>query len=512
VSDLPHPSRFAVEAPDRPAVILGSTGEVLTYAELETRSCQVANLLRSVGCQPGDTVAVLLENRLEFFEVVWGAMRAGLYVTPINWHLSPAEAAYIVEDCGASVLFASSALGEIVEGLDALDQLDGRFAVGGALPGFDDYAAATAEQPTAPPDRECEGNWMFYSSGTTGRPKGIKPDVIGQPLGDPAVSGFVLLVSGLYGAGPDTVYLSPAPLYHAAPAGWTAAIQRLGGTCVIMDRFDPAEVLRLVEEHRVSLAQFVPTHLIRMLRLPEAERGARDLSSLEVVVHAAAPCPPDVKRAALEWLGPIVHEYYSGSEGAGFCAIGPEEWLAHPGSVGRSLLGAVHVVGADGEEVGPRVEGAVWFDSGRRFEYHGDPAKTAEVHDPRGWSTLGDIGWVDEEGYLYLTDRVSNMIITGGVNVYPREVEDVLVGHPAVADVAVVGVPDPDLGEAVRAAVQVAPTIEATDALADELVAFCRDRLSHFKCPRTVVFVDELPRLPTGKLAKRLLPASVLAR
>jgi long-chain acyl-CoA synthetase len=248
-----------------------------------------------------------------------------------------------------------------------------------------------------------------------------------------------------------------------------------------------------------------------MLKLTDDERAAFDLSSLEVVVHAAAPCPPDVKRAALEWLGPIVHEYYSGSEGAGFCAIGPEEWLAHPGSVGKSLLGEVHVVGPTGDEVGAGEEGQVWFDSPRSFEYHGDPAKTAEAHDARGWSTLGDIGWVDEEGYLYLTDRVSNMIITGGVNVYPREVEDVLIGHPAVADATVVGVPDPDLGEAIRAVVQLAPGVAVSDELGAELIEFCRERLSHFKCPRSAVFVDELPRMPTGKLAKRLLPDWVLA-
>ncbi len=324
-------------------------------------------------------------------------------------------------------------------------------------------------------------------------------------------------MSGLYGFGEGSVYLSPAPLYHAAPAGWTNAVHRLGGTAVVMDRFDPVETLALIETHRVTHVQFVPTHLVRLLKLPESERRRFDLSSLEVVVHAAAPCPPEIKRATLDWLGPIVHEYYSGSEGVGFCAIGPEEWLAHPGSVGRSLLGAVHVVDAAGDEVGPNEVGQIWFEGGQNFEYHGDPAKTADAFDRRGWSSLGDMGMVDSEGYLYLTDRVTNMIISGGVNIYPREVEDVLVLHPRVADVAVVGIPDAEMGEAVRAVVQRSEddTIDgdtADDAaLERELIEFCRERLSAFKCPRSVAFVDELPRLPTGKLAKRLLPDSVLA-
>jgi long-chain acyl-CoA synthetase len=380
--------------------------------------------------------------------------------------------------------------------------------VGGDIPGFDDYQAAIAGQPSTPPSDECEGNWMFYSSGTTGRPKGIRPPAVGQPIG--GASSFAMLVKHLYGGGEDTVYLSPAPLYHAAPAGWTTTMHRLGGTAVVMDRFDPVRVLELIEEHRVTHAQFVPTHLIRLLKLPEEDRNRFDLSSLRVVVHAAAPCPPEVKRAALEWLGPVIYEYYSGSEGAGFCAIGPEEWLAHPGSVGRSLLGAAHILGPDGEELPVGEEGQVWFETASRFEYHGDPAKTAAAYNERGWSTLGDIGRVDDEGYLYLTDRVSNMIISGGVNVYPREAEDVLVVHPAVADVVVIGVPDADLGETVRAVVQAAPGSEPGDALGAELIEHCRGEIAHFKCPTSVVFLDELPRLPTGKLAKRMLPPEVL--
>jgi acyl-CoA synthetase (AMP-forming)/AMP-acid ligase II len=346
---------------------------------------------------------------------------------------------------------------------------------------------------------------MLYSSGTTGRPKGIKPPLRASPLG--AETPFGSLLVGLYGFSTETVYLSPAPLYHAAPAGWTTTAQRIGGTVVVMERFDPEGWLALVERHRVTHSQLVPTHLVRLLKLPEEVRRRYDLSSLRGVVHAAAPCPPEVKRAAIEWLGPIVFEYYSGSEGSGFCAIGPDEWLAHPGSVGRSLAGAVHIVGEGGEEVPTGDEGEVWFESATRFEYHGDAEKTATAWNDRGWSTLGDIGRVDEDGYLYLTDRVAHTIISGGVNIYPREAEDVLVVHPAVLDVGVVGVPDDEMGERVVAFVQLAAdqSALADDGLADELLAWCRDRLTHYKCPTELRFVDELPRLPTGKLLKRAL-------
>jgi long-chain acyl-CoA synthetase len=507
-----------VSAPDRAALIMGRDGERMTYAELDVHSLQVANLLWSRGLRKGDHVAVLLENRIEFFEAVWGALRMGLYVTPINWHLAPDEAAYIVDDCEASALIASADLGPVLARLgddSSSAARRHRFVVGGEAEGFDDFAALVAAQPTTPVEDECEGSWMLYSSGTTGRPKGIKPPTTGGPLGGP--TSFVALVAGLYGFAEGSVYLSPAPLYHAAPAGWTNAVHRLGGTAVIMDRFDPVETLALIEAHRVTHVQFVPTHLVRLLKLAESERRRFDLSSLEVVVHAAAPCPPEIKRAALDWLGPIVHEYYSGSEGIGFCAIGPEEWLAHPGSVGRSLLGAAHVVDAAGDEIGANEVGQIWFEGAHTFEYHGDAARTADAFDRHGWGSLGDMGMVDEEGYVYLTDRVTNMIISGGVNIYPREVEDVLILHPRVVDVAVVGVTDAEMGEAVRAVVQLAANDTADrvavdgTALEGELIQFCRERLSGFKCPRSVAFVDELPRLPTGKLAKRLLPDAVLA-
>jgi long-chain acyl-CoA synthetase len=497
--DIEHPSQFARSAPDRPAVIVDGEDSILTYGALEARSNQVAHALRALGLGVGDHVAVLMDNRAEYFEVIWGAMRAGLLVTPINRHLSADEAEYIVEDCGAAALFASASCAHLAAGAGGH-----RVVVGERVAGFEPYEEMLGAQPTTPIADECEGNWMFYSSGTTGRPKGIKPPGVGGPLGAPTT--FTALVKGLYGGNESTCYLSPAPLYHAAPSGWSTAVHRIGGTVVITKRFDPIEFLAAIERHRVTLAQVVPTHLVRLLKLPEADRARFDLSSLERLVHAAAPCPPDVKRAVIEWLGPIVYEYYSGSEGVGFCAIGPDEWLAHPGSVGKSLLGPVHIVDADGNEVPPGTEGQVWFETASRFAYHRDPDKTAAAFDHRGWSNLGDMGWVDEDGYLYLTDRVSNMIISGGVNIYPREVEDALIAHPGVVDVAVVGVPDDEMGESVRAIVQPTELPTDPDAFGAELIAFCRDRIAHFKCPTSVRFVDELPRMPTGKISRRLLP------
>ena len=497
-----HLTAHAQATPDRPAVVMHESGAVRTYRQLDEASARLARALRQRGQRDGDHVAVLLENHIEFFEVVWAALRAGQYVTPINWHLTADEAGYIVADSDASVLVTTARLADVVHAMAGdLAAVTTRVAVDGDLPGFERYAEVVAGQEPGPVPGEREGSWMFYSSGTTGRPKGIVPPLPEGPLGAPSM--ITRLLTGLFGFSADTVYLSPAPLYHAAPAGWTIGTQRLGGTAVVMERFDPLELLAAVEAHRVTHLQLVPTHMIRLLELTEAERARFDLSSLRLVVHAAAPCPVEIKQAMLDWLGPIVHEYYSGSEGAGFCYIGPTEWLAHPGSVGRSLLGAIHIVGEDGEEVPVGSEGQVWFESNRPFAYHKDPAKTDTVWDRRrGWSWLGDIGRVDEEGYLYLTDRASNMIISGGVNIYPREAEDVLVVHPAVADVAVLGTPDPDMGEQVTAFVQLAPGATASE---DELIGYCRERLSHFKCPRQVRFVESLPRLPTGKLLKRLL-------
>jgi len=499
--------------PDKPALIMGGTGAVVTHGELESRSRRLAQLLHARGLRPGDHVAVLLENEPTYFEVFWAAQRSGLYLTPVNWHLRPDEAGYIVEDCGASAVVVAASLASVASGLAPyLDSVSTRLVVGAAdadideaeLDGWERYEQAVADQPDEPLDEELEGAWMFYSSGTTGRPKGIKGPLSGEPFGT-APPPLVLMMQLLWGFTDRTTYLCPAPLYHAAPLGWSTSVQRLGGTVVVMERFDPTEALGLVARHRITHAQLVPTHFVRMLKLDEAERRAHDLSSLEVAVHAAAPCPVAVKQQMLDWWGPIIHEYYAGSEGNGLCAIGPDEWLAHPGSVGRSLAGTVHILDEDGVELPVGEPGQIWFESGVSFEYHNDAEKTAAAFNDRHWSSLGDVGHLDDEGYLYLTDRISHMIISGGVNIYPQEVEDLLTMHPAVADVAVIGVPDPDMGEQVKAVVQPADPSAAGPELADELIAACRESLAAYKCPRSVDFVDELPRLPTGKLLKREL-------
>jgi long-chain acyl-CoA synthetase len=511
MADAPlSPVRYAVATPEHPAAVdfaagVGA-GSALTYQQLDDRSRRLAGLWRQRGLGPGDHVAVLLDNQARCFEVTWAAQRSGLLLTPVNWHLGADEAGYIVRDCGARALVSSARLGPLPAELAAgLPDTPTRLLLDGTAEGWEDYDAALASAPLLDRDDEVEGAWMFYSSGTTGRPKGIKPPFRSVPFG--TGTPFDALVSALFGFRPGMTYLCPAPLYHAAPLAWSMSAQRLGGTVVVLDRFDAGAALQAIERHRVTHAQFVPTHFVRMLKLDPDVRARYDLSSLEMVVHAAAPCPPDVKEAMLDWLGPIVHEYYAGSEGAGFCAIGPDEWRAHRGSVGRSLLGAIHILGADGEDLPLGEAGQVWFDSGASFEYHGDPAKTAEAINTRGWATIGDIGYLDAEGYLYLTDRVAHTVISGGVNIYPREIEDVLVMHPAVTDVAVIGVPDDEMGERLLAVVQAAPDAPAGDELGAELQAYCRERLAGFKVPRDVVFVDELPRLPTGKIRKSELRA-----
>jgi long-chain acyl-CoA synthetase len=499
-----HPGVHARERPDAPALVMGGSRTVVTFRELEERSNRLARLLRSRGLEAGDHLAVLLDNTPRYLEVVWAGLRAGLYVTPINWHLGADETGYIIEDCEANALVTSSAFAELVGKLEPyLGDVTTRLAIGEGVAGFEVYDDPVAGEVPEPISDESEGAYMFYSSGTTGRPKGIKPPRPGLPFG----SGSMLepMLTHLYGVDDTAVYLCPAPLYHAAPIGWSIAMQRLGATVVVMERFDAEEALALIERERVTHAQFVPTHFIRMLKLPAHVRARYDTSSLRTVVHAAAPCPVEVKQQMLDWWGDKVYEYYSGSEGSGFCAIGPEEWRAHRGSVGRPVIGTVHIVGEQGVEQPPGEVGQIWFEGPANFEYHNDPVKTAEAFDEHGWSTMGDVGYVDDDGYVYLTDRVSHMIISGGVNIYPQEIENVLALHPAVTDVAVIGVPDTDMGESVKAVVQPADPSAASDELAAELMAYCRERLAGFKCPRSVDFVDELPRLPTGKLLKRVL-------
>ena len=484
--------------------ISAADDSVVTFEELEAASNRLAHLFRARGLRTGSHLAVLLENSARFIEVFNAAWRSGIHLTPINWHLGAEEAGYIIEDCDATALITSARFGDTVAALAPhLGQVSLRLSIEGGIEGFEDLDQAVASMPSTPIEDEARGSWMFYSSGTTGRPKGIYKDLDGNPPHE--LMGFDLMIQGLYGVAPGSVLLCPAPYYHAAPAGWVTSFPRVGGTVIIMDRFDAEGVLSAIERYGVTHLQCVPTHFIRLLKLDDAIRRRFDLSSLKTVVHAAAPCPLEVKHQMLEWFGPIIHEYYAGSEGNAFFIIGPEEWLAHPGSVGRNAQGTVHICDEAGNELPFGETGQIWFEGGAVFEYHKDPDKTKESFNRHGWSTLGDVGYLDAEGYLYLTDRISHMIISGGVNIYPQEIENVLIAHPAVGDVAVIGLPDAEMGESVLAVVEPAPGVTPDDALAAELMTLARNHLAGFKCPRRVDFVEELPRLPTGKLLKRKL-------
>lgn len=497
-----HPKYHAARNPDRAAVIMGGSGEVVTYAQLEAKSNQFAQLLRSHGLQIGDTIALCLENRADFFALAWGAQRAGLVYVAVSCRLAAPEIAYIAHDSGSRLLIGSAytapVLDEVAKLAPEVPQL--RFDTEGPL----SLDAALAAQPATPIADERAGCDMLYSSGTTGKPKGVRIPLPEDPeIG--AVNSLIGIANQAFGITGDAVYLSPAPLYHAAPLRWSMTIHRMGGTVVAMEKFDPEHALELIEKYKVTDSQWVPTHFVRMLKLPDDVRTKYDISSLKCAIHAAAPCPVPVKQAMIAWWGPALREYYAGTEGNGFTFIASEDWLQRPGSVGRAILGTIRICNEEGDEVPPRTEGQVFFEGGNAFTYHNDPDKTRDATNKHGWTSLGDVGWVDEDGYLFLTDRKSFMIISGGVNIYPQEIENLLVTHPKVADVAVIGAPDPDMGEKVVAVVQPRDMAEAGPALAAELTEWLNPQLSRVKMPRQIDFREELPREPTGKLFKRLL-------
>ena len=490
--------------PDKPALIMAWNGEVVTYHDLDRRSNQVAHMLRNAGLKTGDVVALCMDTNRHFHEILWGVQRSGLYFLPISNRLLPGEISYILKDSGARALFVTGGLGATATSLRRMNLPIKRWlAVGGSIEGYEDYLSAREGFPETPVADESAGRYMCYSSGTTGRPKGI----LWAP--DPRAKGRDHLtmerLSDFFGMSGETVYLCPAPLYHSAPLTWTMRMLRLGANSVLMDHFDPAAALALIEKYKITHAQFVPTMFVRMLKLAPEIRAAHDLTSLRAVIHAAAPCPIEVKQKMIDWWGAIVHEFYGASEGLGITAASASEWLAHRGSVGRSIMGIPHVVNEEGQELPVGEVGTIWFEDGGNWDYVGDPAKTAESMDRRGWRTVGDIGRLDADGYLYLTDRKSNMIISGGVNIYPQEAENLIISHPGVLDVAVIGVPDEEFGEAVKAVVQLIDPAQAGDAMAADIIAFCRVSLSSIKCPRSVDFVAELPRHPNGKLYKRKL-------
>ncbi len=504
-----HPCVHARTNPDKPAVILAETGEIHTYKQLDEASNRAAQFFRSRELKAEDVVAFMVENTPEFYDLTWGAQRSGLRYVCLSTRLTADEADYILQNSGARLFIMSASLAPLAAQLSTDVE---RYALGGAISGYGCWEEAIAPMPATPIADERAGVDMLYSSGTTGRPKGVRVPLPPDPAID-QVNSLAQIAMALYRFTPDSVYLSPAPLYHAAPLRWSMTVHKIGGTVVMMKKFDPEGVLAAIEKYKITCGQYVPTHFIRLLKLPEEIRSKYDLSTLDCAIHAAAPCPIPVKEAMIAWWGPIIEEYYAGSEGNGSTFIGSKDWLAHKGSVGKAVVGKLHIMAEDGEtELPTRTEGTIFFESESVFEYHGDAEKTASSRNSKGWSTLGDVGWMDEEGYLYLTDRKSFMIISGGVNIYPQEIENHLVTHPRVQDVAVIGGPHDEMGEEVIAVVQPVDMDDAHDAFRDELVGYARQKLSGVKIPRRIDFLAELPRHDTGKLYKRLLRDQYWAR
>jgi acyl-CoA synthetase (AMP-forming)/AMP-acid ligase II len=489
----------AVGAGQAPALIM-SDGGVVSFGELYAKSQRVAAALHGAGLRRGDGVALVLPNRPEFLEITWGCQLSGLYYTAVNTHFTPDEVAYVIDDSDAKAVFVDASMGDLAAHLRANGAgVDVHIAVGGGVPGwqsYDDVIGGAGDPPSV-----SDGSEMLYSSGTTGRPKAVRRPLPADGNGSWAQAVLEMALTRKYGMTSANVYLSPAPLYHAAGVNYTMAVNRVGAVSIIMRKFDAEDVLRLIATYRVTHAQFVPTMFVRMLKLPESVRQKYDVSSLRCVIHAAAPCPVDVKHQMMKWFGPIIHEYYGGTEGFAGTTIGPLAWLAHPGSVGIPMS-PVHVIGDDGEELPIGQAGELYFEGGPKFEYFKDPAKTASVSNERGWRSLGDMGYVDDDGYLYLTDRSTFMIVSGGVNIYPQEAENLLVMHPKLVDAAVFGVPNDEFGEEVKAVVQPVDGVTPGPDLEAELIEYCRTHLAGYKCPRTVEF-DVLPRDPNGKLYKR---------
>lgn len=498
---------FARLTPDKPAVINGTTGEQLSFRELNERSNRLAHYLFEAGLRHGDRLGMFLENNIRCFEVCWAALRSGLQVVPINRFLTPEETAYIVNDSGASALVTSWDRRETAQALAPLiPDCQERLMLDGCIDGWKRYESTIAGCSAEPLDEEWLGGLMLYSSGTTGRPKGIY-----KPMPKlPASHGLpVNPVFARCGFTQDSVYLSTAPLYHSAPIGNALNVQCVGATVVFMDKFDALHSLQLIERYRISHSQWVPTMFVRLLRLSAEERGRYDLSSLKMANHSAAPCPQDIKRQMIDWWGPILIEYYGSTETGAATLLDSQQWLHHPGSVGAAITGVtLHICDDDGIEQPLGTPGQIYIERANTvYQYHNDLEKTREAQHPAHptWSCVGDIGYLDKDGYLYLTDRKTFMIISGGVNIYPQAIENALVMHADVGDVAVIGVPNAEMGEEVKAIVEPAPGVRPCAELATELLAFLDGKIARYMMPRSIEFTEALPRLPTGKLYKQKL-------
>jgi long-chain acyl-CoA synthetase len=494
--------------PDKPAIIVGE--EAMSYRELDLSSRAAASSLRRRGLTRGDVIAILAPNATTFFVAAWAAQRSGLYYTPIGRHLKPAEIAYILADSGARALFVEGSLAGLAAA--ALQELPPGAApaclgLGGSIEGMaaiDDLALDDADQ------EDVEGGDLLYTSGTTGRPKGVKRPLDFGPLGSDTRR--VERLRDLFAMGKDTVFYTPAPIYHAAPLRFAMTVLRMGATLVMDSKFDPAVALATIASRGVTHSQWVPTMFVRLLQLPDSERAAFRAPAHKKAIHSGAPCAASVKRAMIDWWGPILHEYYSGTESAGFTHATSEEWLRFPGTVGKPWGCKIHILSESGAELGPGKIGDVYFEGRAGLRYHNDEAKTRQAHSAQGWTTMGDIGFVNEEGYLFLCDRKNFVIVSGGVNIYPREIEDVLEEHPEVLEAAVFGLPDDEFGESVQAVVQLRDAAGAGPDLAQALHAHVRERLARYKAPKHLAFEADLPRLPNGKLEKHRLRQDYRAR
>jgi len=499
-----YPGKWAQEFPEKQAVINSTTGESISYRELESKSAQLAHFFRSKGIERGDHVTLFIKNDIKYFEIAWAAMRSGIYLTPANSWLKPTELSYIIKNSEAKLLIVDKALEEVCNKL-VVENDPIKLSFNGSLESFDSYEEIVYSYPTDAPDNNPKGTFMFYSSGTTGQPKGIKWPLLDEQIHEDHE--HYLFHKELWFYDQETVAIVTSPLYHAAPAHMALTAHAFGGTVVMMPKFDAEDALRVIQEYKVTHGQWVPTQFMRMHKLPKEVKDSYDVSSQKVITHAAAPCPVDLKEEMIDWWGNIFFEYYSGSEGVGMTHAEPSDWKKYPGTVGKALMGIIHICDKDGVELPAGEIGKIYFESEHEFDYHKDPEKREKSRhfDHSSWSSFGDIGYVNEEGYLFLTDRESFMIISGGVNIYPQEVENLLSMHDEIEDVAVIGIPDEDMGESVKAFIKLSD--KALERLDNEafFIEYTRKNLAHYKCPSTIEFVEELPRSDSGKLVKRYL-------